>query len=187
MADFRNISTYLNSYQDQFRALPGDDPNIAAHLINATQCAPINTPGYCMPGNGMIDGNWNDTTAASESYLFWQHIRIAGIVSGYITPGTTEYLQTNALGGMMGIQNGSNDSSKTPINGSTNANPIKGSYVVCSQAIMGKLAKQLDFAMDDGVPNSGIMMSGISTPHGTPMTAVTTFDDTAVYTVCFGL
>jgi hypothetical protein len=184
MADFRIVPVYLNSYEDQFRALPGDDAHAASHVAGATSCT--TGTATCNLGNGIIDGNWNDTTIASESYLFWQHIRIAGIASGYVTTGTADYLQTNALGGLMGIQNGTSDTTKTPINATTNANPIRGSFIVCSQGIMGKLAKQLDIAMDDGVSNSGMMMSGTQTTVGTPMTAVATLNDTSIYTVCFG-
>jgi type II secretory pathway pseudopilin PulG len=187
--DFRNIPLYLDGYEDMFRALPGDDRTIGttiAHLINATSCLPVNVPDHCMPGNNHIDGNWNDTTVASESYLFWQHVRIAGLVSGTITPGAVDYLPTNAVGGTMGIQNGTSDPTKTPINATTGANPIRGGYIVCSQGIMGKLAKQIDIAMDDGIPNSGMMMAGNPTTAGTPMTAVTSFEDSSAYTVCFG-
>jgi hypothetical protein len=189
IADFRSVPTFVDGYEDMFRALPGDDATIGtayAHLVNASPCLPTNTPGYCMPGNSLIDGNWNDTTVASESYIFWQQVRIAGLAPGYITLGTAAYLPTNAVGGTMGIQSGTSDVKKTPINGTTGANPIRGSYIVCSQGIMGKLAKQVDIAMDDGIPNSGALMVGNATPAGTPMTAVATLDDSAVYTVCFG-
>jgi hypothetical protein len=187
--DFRNIPLYLDGYEDMFKALPGDDPTIGtanAHLLNATSCLPKNVLDYCMPGNGLIDGKWNDTTIASESYLFWQHVRIAGLVTGTITPGAVDYIPTNSVGGTMGIQNGTSNPSKTAMNATTGANPIRGNYIVCSQGIMGKLAKQLDIAMDDGIPNSGMMMAGNPTTVGTPMTAVTSFEDAAAYTVCFG-
>jgi type II secretory pathway pseudopilin PulG len=187
--DFRNVPLYLDSYESMFKALPGDDPTIGtanSHFITASSCSPKNTPGSCMPGNGFIDGNWNDTTVASESYLFWQHVRIAGLAPGYITPEIAAYLPTNAIGGTMGIQSGTSDATKTPINGTSGANPIRGTYIVCSQGIMGKLAKQLDIEMDDGIPNTGMMMAGNPTTAGTPMTAVTAFEDSAAYTVCFG-
>ena len=139
-----------------------------------------------MPGNGVIDGNWYDTTTASETFVFWQHVRLAGLALGSDTVTAVDYLPTNAVGGAMGIQTAISDPTKAPINGATNANPIKATYIVCSQSIRGKYAKQLDIAMDDGSPNSGNMMAGIPAPAGTPMTAVTTFNDSAVYTVCWG-
>src|SRR5437763_13829667 len=34
--DFRVIPTYVYAYQDKFRALPGDDANVAVHVTNGT-------------------------------------------------------------------------------------------------------------------------------------------------------
>ncbi len=71
--DFRNISLYLNEYQGQFKSLPGDDSRAPDHLHSASSCSVV-APGKCMPGNGVIDGRWNDTTPESESFVFWQHV-----------------------------------------------------------------------------------------------------------------
>src|ERR1700688_3560780 len=50
--DFRVIPTYIYAYQDKFRALPGDDKNVVAHVGGPT-VLPAPTPG---DGNGVIDG-----------------------------------------------------------------------------------------------------------------------------------
>src|ERR1700704_3663665 len=68
--DFNGISVAVTSYQDRYRALPGDDPNADARW---TVQAP--TSGN---GNGTVEGLYNDATATTESHLFWQHLRIAG-------------------------------------------------------------------------------------------------------------
>src|SRR5438105_1358346 len=68
--DFRAIPSYLYAYEDKFRALPGDDANILAHLPTASAAT---TPGTL--GNGIIEGAWNSTTTTDESFLFWQHVR----------------------------------------------------------------------------------------------------------------
>ncbi|HEX7465879.1 MAG TPA: prepilin-type N-terminal cleavage/methylation domain-containing protein, partial [Usitatibacter sp.] len=47
--DFRVIPTYIYAYQDKFRALPGDDKGVVAHL--GTTVPPV-VPG---DGNGVID------------------------------------------------------------------------------------------------------------------------------------
>ena len=86
--DFNGITVAITSYQDRYRALPGDDKNAAARW---TIQAPANGDG-----DGVIAGlyNANDTSgtggapaAAAESNLFWQHLRIAGFVPG-LTVGT---------------------------------------------------------------------------------------------------
>src|SRR6187399_1782298 len=69
--DFRVIPTYIYAFQDKFKALPGDDAQVDAHVTNATKAAAANL------GNGVINGHWNTATATDESFLFWQHVRLA--------------------------------------------------------------------------------------------------------------
>jgi len=192
--DFKNIPVFIYGYQDKFKALPGDQLQAALDL----QFPPANTAkastAAATLGNGVIDGNWNDISTASESYVFWQHVRLAGLAPGPTTiPGTPAhgdgYLPTNAASGELGIQSGTTDVTKTPINATAATNPIRGSYVICSTGILGKFVKQLDTQMDDGNTATGSMMAGIATPAGTPMTAVATasIDDATTYTVCMGI
>ena len=67
----------IDTYQDRFHALPGDDPHAAERLPGATTA-----PGA---GNGMIDGTWDDVGADRESSLLWQHLRLAGLMP--VAPG----------------------------------------------------------------------------------------------------
>jgi prepilin-type N-terminal cleavage/methylation domain-containing protein len=192
--DFKNIPVFIYGYQDKFKTLPGDDSNTPTHLSGASPCtgAPTVVAGKCNVGNGVIDGNWNDTSAASESYVFWQHIRLADLAPGSTDTTATNYLPVNAAGGSIGIQSGTTSNTATPINATAGANAIRGSYVICSAGILGKFVKQLDTQMDDGNPASGTMMAGVATAAGTPMTAVTltgssAIDDASTYTVCMGI
>src|SRR5665213_2188182 len=50
--DFRVIPTYIYAYQDKYKALPGDDANVAVHVNLAT---PATTPAG-KQGNGVIEG-----------------------------------------------------------------------------------------------------------------------------------
>ena len=75
--DFRNIPVYIYGYQDKFKALPGDDAGAVAHVGGTLATTPAGSQG-----NGLLDGNWNSTTTTDESYLFWQHIRLAGLAPG---------------------------------------------------------------------------------------------------------
>src|ERR1700693_4677860 len=75
--DFRVIPTYIYAYQDKFKALPGDDKVADQHITGATVATTGGTPG-----NGVIDGHWNSTTATDESFLFWQHVRMANLAAG---------------------------------------------------------------------------------------------------------
>src|SRR5215468_10597806 len=79
--DFRVIPTYIYAYQDKFKALPGDDPQASTHMAGPPAASNAATPAG-KQGNGVIDGNWNSTTATDESYLFWQHVRMANLAAG---------------------------------------------------------------------------------------------------------
>lgn len=192
--DFRNIPLFIYGYQDKYRALPGDQNQAALDA----QFPPANTATASTTtatlANGVINGNWNDLGAASESYLFWQHVRLAGLAPGPTTiPGTPAhgdgYLPMNATGGEIGIQSGTSNVLTTPINATAGASPIRGSYVICSAGILGKFVIQLDNTMDDNNTAAGSMMAGVATAAGTPMTAVTNanIDPAATYTVCMGV
>jgi prepilin-type N-terminal cleavage/methylation domain-containing protein len=169
--DFRNIPLFIYGYQDKFKALPGDDPGVVAHVAGTLATTPNNSQG-----NGAIDGNWDSTTATDESVLFWQHVRLAGLAPGTTTvpaalPG--DYIPTNALGGKIGIQ------SAKPFTG------INGSYFICSSGILGKYAKQLDTQLDDGNTSTGSMMAGATADGSAGGT--TPLVDSDSYTVCMGI
>ena len=182
-SDFKNTSLYIYSYQDKYQALPGDDALAASHVTGATKATA--TPANV--GNGRIDGYWDDYgDSTTESFLFWQHVRLAGIAAGVTSTADIEsYKPRNTQGGIIGITNAGPN---TPIGG---ANGLKGSYVICSAQILGKFAKQLDIMMDDGNPSTGSMMSVAEPAH--PQTAVQTagpaasVTDTDLYTVCMSI
>src|SRR5436853_7459178 len=76
--DFNGINVAVTSYQDRYRALPGDD-------VNATTRWTVQAPGKGN-GDGVILGKYKDNDPTSiptppasdlESNLFWQHLRIA--------------------------------------------------------------------------------------------------------------
>ena len=165
-SDFRNVPVFIYGYQDKFKSLPGDDLAAVAHVGTASV-----TPGIG-DGDGIIEGTWYSTTTTDESYLFWQHVRLAGLAPGTTVVGTG-FLPVNALGGQVGIQ------SAAPF-----AN-INGTYFICSTGISGKFAKQLDAQLDDGNTATGSMQAGTT---ATPSVAVTgTLVDSTNYTVCMGI
>ncbi|MGA8864489.1 MAG: prepilin-type N-terminal cleavage/methylation domain-containing protein [Gallionella sp.] len=175
--DFKNVPIYIYGYQDKYKALPGDDINASTHLNAASGVTVVNGNG-----NGIINGNWNDTlTQNSESFNFWQHIRLAGFGPGATNTSDTQYRPTNAVGGYIGVTNSvSND----PISG------MVGTYIVCSDSIPFKFAKQLDTTLDDGNTATGsvqVTAQGTTT-GGTPIPttgAGSVSDDTPVL-VCMG-
>jgi prepilin-type N-terminal cleavage/methylation domain-containing protein len=172
--DFRVIPTYIYAYQDKFKALPGDDANVVAHLGTLTPAA---TPGN---GNGVIDGAVFDATnkPTGESLQFWQQVRAANLASGPTDTTDATYIPTNAVGGAISVT--SMSTGQPWITGMT------GTYQVCSKGILGKFVKQLDIQMDDGNTATGSMRAVVDTQTaagGTPV-ATATLDEAAPHTVC---
>ncbi len=176
-ADFKNIPVFIYGYQDKFKALPGDDVAATPHLTDAT----IATTPAGAQGNGVINGMWDSVTLTDESILFWQHVRLAGFAPGETVPNLTTYLPTNAVGGRIGITNGT--AANLPITG------LRGAYIICSGSILGKFAKQMDTTLDDGNTATGsvmVMAEPAAHPAAVPAAAVAAPDDATSYTVCMG-
>ena len=187
--DFRNIPLFIYGYQDKFKSLPGDDRAANSHVAGATNASTGGTLG-----NGVIEGAWDSGTATDESFLFWQHVRLAGLAAGPTNVADANYAPRNADGGLIGIT--SANTAAPYITG------MRGTYMICSGGILGKYAKQLDTLLDDGCPNTGSMLvvSGqpVGTSTGNVAVGLTTtvggicvgpsaISDSASYTVCMGL
>jgi prepilin-type N-terminal cleavage/methylation domain-containing protein len=141
--DFNGITVAVTSYQDRYRALPGDD--IGANARWTTQ-SPANGNG-----NGNIAGLYNALPGASapataaESNLFWQHLRIAGFVAGATTGGASGAQPPNAAGGIIGVETGNPGTSGLGFS----------SLILCFSNLPEKIASAVDGQIDDGVPNTG--------------------------------
>ena len=174
--DFQNVQVYIYGYQDKFKALPGDDPAVATHVTGGTP----GTTGTL--GNGVIQGNWNTVANGDESCVFWQHVRLAGLAPGPTVPNCTAgntYQPRNADGGLIGIQSvsGFTGTSVAPTAGG-----LSGAYVVCSDAILGKFAKQLDTTLDDGVGDTGSLR--VQVINGAATNGVAAAADAIPHMVC---
>ena len=189
--DFRNIPLFIYGYQDKFKALPGDDTNVDAHLggICATTSCKASSPGAV--GNAVLEGSWNTTTKTDETYLFWQHIRLAGLAAGPTSTSDANYVPRNADGGIIGITSGSSVTTGTTTSVYSPISTLHGTYIVCSQGVLGKYAKQLDTTMDDSNTATGSLqvMTNQAANQVAAATAVATtaVDDSTSYTVCMGL
>jgi prepilin-type N-terminal cleavage/methylation domain-containing protein len=181
--DFRNIPVFIYGYQDKFKSLPGDDVNVVTHVGAAGTLA--TTPAN-FQGNGVIDGLWDTATNTDESYLFWQHVRLAGLAPGPTSVADPSYFPTNAAGGTIGIQ--SNNGSFVTITkiAAGTASPMTGTYIICSKGILGKFVKQLDITMDDGNTDTGSMRVADPAANGQSV-ATGNIQDGQAYTVCMGI
>jgi prepilin-type N-terminal cleavage/methylation domain-containing protein len=180
--DFNGVTVAITSYQDRYRALPGDDQNATTRWT--TQA----------PGKGNSDGvivglyKDNDTGGAAgapadgkESNLFWQHLRIAGFVPGLTTGLGSGTPPPNAAGGIVGVESGGAPGNSGGL-GFT-------STIVCFSNLPEKIASAVDGQVDDGVPSSGqVRAQKQSAPNEATIAApnVTAYVETGVnqYLLC---
>ncbi len=169
--DFQSTAAAYHNYQERFKATPGDDANVAIHL--GSTATTLTTTSLL--GNGRINGNWNSASSADESFLFWQQVRLAGLLSGSPLTSSNSYAPLHAAGGPLGITGESTVTSGTPTLG--------GSFAVCAGNIDGRLAQQIDAHMDDGVGSTGSVQI-MSSSSGSSGSAITTPAEGSLYTVC---
>lgn len=168
--EFNSVSTMVYGYQDRFRFLPGDDPRAEDH-VGGTKASSTNT------GDGRINGAWNTTTEGDESYVLWQHVRLAGLASGTTTIGdaASGYPELNVENGRIGV------SSENPSSDSTAKFPAQ--FYICSGGLSTRFARQIDTTMDDGVTDSGSVRTLDKDGKFVKLTAAAEGDG-ALYTVC---
>lgn len=180
--DLKGISAAYYSYQDRYKAIPGDDAAASTRFTGAVNGG----------GDGAIAGLYTATAApaaATESNNFWQHTRMAGFLSGAATA-TAAAPATNAVGGLLGVQ-----SQVSATGGSTYG--MSGA-VVCAGSIPWKLAQSIDAQLDDGNSDTGNVRAGaagaanlataaaVSGVYGPAVAATATLED-GIHTVCMKL
>ena len=183
--DFNGITAAVSSYQDRYRALPGDDLNAVSRWSS------ISAAVQNGDGNGIFDDGaggsagsclYNDApdyTSKKECNLFWWHLRLSGFVAG-TTAGQTSSVQqpSNSSNGITGVQ--------------TNGLGFTGN-IVCTSNLPDKIAIAVDTQMDDATPNSGQIRGVLQTqPNPTVVSntaPATTYQETGtnVYTLCKAL
>ena len=163
-ADKAAIQTAYNTYNDRFRAIPGDD-NAANTRFSGLACGVAgagtgvgSAAGLtCLNGNG--DGivlntaqpaRFNAATAvangnSNEAFKFWQHLRAAQLIKTEGSGTGEAFVQpTNATGGWTAIN------STAPFIGQQPSTLFFTQY-----AVPLNIAGALDAANDDGFTNRG--------------------------------
>jgi len=147
--DFNGVVTAITSYQDRYRALPGDDKGATTRWAAQAPAAGANQ------GDGVIAGPYNanntgGTASApagtAESNLFWQHLRIAGFVAGPTAGLGSGTPPPNAAAGIVGVETA----------GTAGAAGLGfTSLIICSSNLPDKVAIAVDTQMDDGNSQTG--------------------------------
>jgi len=175
--DINGITAAYFSYQDRYKAIPGDD--LAAPTRWAA-AASFGAGGVAAGnGNGSLGGAYNGTPTATppsvgangdEALIFWWQLRASGFVPGP-TLGQGAWSQpNNAVGGIVGVQNAA----------FTGVGAMTGN-VICTSNIPDKIAGAVDSQLDDQKSNAGsvrsVQVGGNPAATGTAATAYTETGD----------
>ena len=140
--DFNGVTAAVNSYQDRYRALPGDDLNASSRWSSQGAVSGNGDGVFGTAGTDLYNLAAGAPASAKENNLFWWHLRLAGFVGGSTASTTNSSVQqpANAANGIMGVQ--------TTGMGFT-------SNIVCSSNLPDKIAIAVDTQMDDGASTTG--------------------------------
>jgi prepilin-type N-terminal cleavage/methylation domain-containing protein len=153
--DVNGVTAAVQSYQDRYRALPGDDATATSRWGSAVVSG---------NGNGQIAGEYRTVPAATptnaqETNLFWWHLRLAGFVAGPTAAGAAAGTPPpNAANGLVGVQT---QGLGFPSN------------IICSSNIPDKLAVSVDVQMDDGTAGTGQVRALLQTAANPEITSAT--------------
>lgn len=166
--DFSGLTVAILSYQERYKALPGDDAGAA----NRWNGSPAGGTSGGAP-NARIDGKYNSSTDTDESRIMWRHLRYAGFIGG---DPASALQPSNAAGGIIGVEWGAMG---------------LGGHAICSAGLSGKIAAAIDAQADDGLPNTGTVRAiaqsasgdaGSSAPTNSPNSYVE--DGSTLYVLC---
>ncbi len=143
---YREIIAAVNTYLDRYNALPGDDPKAGTRWSGQPNGN----------GNGQIAGfNFACTnTTNQETCYLWQHLRVSGIINGNPSDRTNP---NHPFGGKVAI-------GWTTYNGITD-------HWIGFQNVPEEIALSIDEKYDDGVYNTGSIISSGSTDYNLSDTA----------------
>jgi prepilin-type N-terminal cleavage/methylation domain-containing protein len=181
--DFNGITAAFFSYQDRYKAAPGDDNGAQGRWgtnfggANGDANGLIGAVGAGYNGVPMVpkavpNPSAAAVAAAEENTNFWQHLRISGFVAGANQGGGSTTQPPNAVGGIIGVQTGG-----VGLNG----------LIVCSSNIPDKIATAVDTQLDDQRSNAGTLrgqLQAAPTPATGAAAANYVEDGTSQYLLC---
>ncbi|MGB5082478.1 MAG: prepilin-type N-terminal cleavage/methylation domain-containing protein [Burkholderiales bacterium] len=179
--DFNGITAAVASYQDRYRALPGDELN--ASTTGRWGAAAFGGDGngvFCTGGCAGTPPPYNGspqvpTSTTPEPGLFWLHLRLSGFVPGPTAGIASTQQPPNAANGMMGVQT-------TGLGFNSN--------IICTSNLPDKIAISVDTQMDDANPGTGQVRGQLqAAPNPATGTAASAYAETGTnqYLLCKNL
>ena len=179
--DFNGLSAAMYSYQDRYRALPGDELN--ANTVGRWGAAAFGGDGngtFIRGATAAATDVYNTaaavpTATSPEASLFWMHLRLAGFVPGATSGIASSQQPNNAVNGIVGVQ--------TSGMGFT-------SNIICTSNLPDKVAIAVDSQMDDGANTTGQVRGLLQTgPNPAVAAPAGTYQETGTnqYLLCKNL
>ncbi len=142
--DFNGLQAAMYSYQDRYRALPGDESN--TNTVARWGAAAFGGNGngtFCRAACVVATDVYNNIPTAAptaltpEANLFWLHLRLSGFVGGSTDTTATASIvpPANSVNGIVGVQT---------------SGMGFASNIICTSNLPDKVAIAVDTQVDDG-------------------------------------
>ena len=163
--DFNGLGAAMYSYQDRYRALPGDESN--TNTVARWGAAAFGGDGNGVFFRGAAAGatdvynnipTTGPTATMPETNLFWMHLRLSGFVGGSTdTAAAASTLPpSNSVNGLVGVQTSGMGFS---------------SNIICTSNLPDKVAIAVDTQVDDGSSIRGQVRALLQTAPNSPASA----------------
>jgi prepilin-type N-terminal cleavage/methylation domain-containing protein len=160
--DFNGLAAAMYSYQDRYRALPGDelDSKVSARWAGAAGgdgnglfYRGAGPAGATDVYNNIVSGAPSNTSP--EANLFWQHLRLSGFVGGStnVSDASSVLPPANSVNGIVGVQ--------------TTGMGFNGN-IICTSNLPDKVAIAVDTQVDDGSAIRGQVRALLQTAPNPP-------------------
>lgn len=178
--DFNGVTAAVNTYNDRYRALPGDELNATVSARWAGAFGGDGNGVFCTGACGFSPPGYNSaptvpSATSPEPGLFWLHLRLAGFVPGPTSGIASTAQPTNAVNGQTGVQT-------TGLGFNSN--------IICMSNLPDKVAIAVDTQMDDAGSGTGSVRGQLQTaPSPATGTAATAYTETGTnqYLLCKNL
>lgn len=167
VSQIKGVDGAVATFRETYAAFPGDLGNATNRIAGCDADSACDDPSNGTQNNGRIDAQIGAAPAATggnEDFQFWQHMRVADLITGFTGVGTTvnfgQSYPSASIGG--GFTVGHTTA------GATGFTPVRaGHYIVLTGSISGTVdaggagvltasqAARIDRKLDDGSPNSG--------------------------------
>jgi hypothetical protein len=180
--DFEQLKIAVLTYEDRYRALPGDDARASTRWVGRSKDG---------TGDGRISGSYQAPPPAGdpmatltvdavsgESLNFWWHLRLAALVNAPPPVVTPVAQPLNGFSGVVGVESA-----------------VLGfpRLAACTANLPGEIAIGIESQLDDGNPRTGLVRAAKQAvdnePIATANAVITAYatGDSDMYIVCHRL